>query len=286
MPAASSIVPEPTRPVPPPAAARSEPQLPAADGLRPFPILEEVARPPYKLHPLRHIAVATFLLGPGAGLLLLGVNFARLGRKAAVVGTIVFALLTLLVLFTVALFTNSVVPNFILSLPLFLLLLGAGKLLQGSAYEAHLDRGGLAASGGESTGVALLGFALFFALAFGGGFLLDLVEPRGLGEKVAFVGGEEVYYSGGVTQGEASAVGVRLQLAGFFNGHDAKTVVLKREKGRVVVSFVILPFAFQDPEILQFFSDFRQELSQQVFGGQAVEIRLCDEYLRVKKTLP
>jgi hypothetical protein len=81
-------------------------------------------------------------------------------------------------------------------------------------------------------------------------------------------------------------VGQSLQAAGFFDGRGGKTVLLGREGDRIVVSFVVRPSTVNNPQHLQFFRDFAQELSQQVFAGRPVVIRLCDEHLNVRKTLP
>jgi len=214
------------------------------------------------------------------------VNFYRLGRWAAVWGTLVVALLTLVGLLALTVVTNSILPSIGMSVPLFILLWVAAKGLQGGAYEEHLNKGGEAASGGAAAGIGLLGLGLFVLLGMGGGLLWDLVWQARLGDKLTFGSGEEVYYARGATQAEAAQVGRHLQAVGFFDGRSPKTVLLAREGPRTVVSFVVLKHALSDPQVLQFFRDFGRELSQQDFGGRPVEIRLCDEHLNIQKTLP
>jgi hypothetical protein len=182
--------------------------------------------------------------------------------------------------------TNSVLPSFALAVPLFFLLWGAARVLQGGAYEQHLDKGGEPASGGATFGIGLLGLVLFLVFWMGGVALYQSAWQASLGEKETFGPGEEVYYAGRVTKAEARQVGQRLQAAGFFDGRGAKTVLLTREDGRIIVSFVVLKHAVGNPEVLQFFQEFCRELSQQVFGGSPVVVRLCDEHLQVHKTLP
>jgi hypothetical protein len=285
-----SLAPESDRPAaPPPRFPEYTEELPqdqVGTGRPRWSRLDDVARPQYKLHPPAHVAVATFLLGPGAGFLLLMVNFYRLGRQAAVWGTLAALLLTVVVLLAVEVSADSPLPVFALALPMFLILWVAAKVLQGGAYEEHLRRGGESASGGAAAGIGLLGLGLFFALAIGGGMLYEVGWHAGLGEKLTFGPGEEVYYAKGVTQADANKVGQRLKAEGFFDGGGAKTVLLSRQGGRPIVSFVIRQEALNNPQVLQFFRELSRQLSQEVFAGQPVEIRLCDEYLHVKKTLP
>jgi hypothetical protein len=95
-----------------------------------------------------------------------------------------------------------------------------------------------------------------------------------------------LYYSGGVTQAEATSVGQRLQAEGFFDGRGAKTVLLSREGGKTVATFVVRKDAVNDPQVLEAYREFARQLSQDIFAGQPVEIHLCDEHLNVQKKLP
>jgi hypothetical protein len=58
-------------------------------------------------------------------------------------------------------------------------------------------------------------------------------------------------------------------------GH-GKTVQLSREGDVYVVSFVVVDVGWDDPEFLEELRELRGRLSRDVFGGQPVEVRLCE----------
>ena len=72
----------------------------------------------------------------------------------------------------------------------------------------------------------------------------------------------------------------------FFDGQGAKTVQVSRADGKVIVSFVVLRTALNNPEALTWFRELARGLSQEVFEGVPVKIHLCDETLKVMKTVP
>jgi hypothetical protein len=241
--------------------------------------------PTYRLYSPRQVALVAFLLGPMGGLLLMALNYRRLGKRAAAAGVIVVALLLVAALLAVILATPDSAPVFVLGVPVFLAVWVAVKVLQGGLYDAHLVRGGESGSTGAALGIGLLGLLLNLGLLFGGAIVYELICGEGLGEKIDYGNGEEVYYTGGVTHEEAARLGRVLQTTGFFNGRGAKSVQASRAGGRLVVSFVVQAWAVGDVKARQAF-DFLQRAISEEFGGQPVEVRLCDENLKVLKTLP
>jgi hypothetical protein len=215
----------------------------------------------------------------------MAINYFRLGKAAAGWKTV-----AVLVLVSVALLAFAVVvPDtpfiFLVGIPLFVVLWIAAKVLQGPAYDEHLRHGGRAASGGSAVGFGLLGMLLYLGIVLGGGFLYDILFTGGLGEKLVYGRGEELYYKG-VPKEDADRLGRFLQAQGYFNNQGGKTVVLAREEGRLIMSIVLVANSWNNPQAIQEFRQFSQMISQQVFSGQPVQIRLCDEHLRVQRTLP
>jgi hypothetical protein len=243
----------------------------------------ELRRLPFKLYSPGQVAGVTFLLGPVGGFLLMALNYHRLGKGLAAGATLVVGFVTIVALLALAFAMPDSFPTVLLGLPVFLVLWVAAKVLQGGAYDAHLRVGGEKASTLAAVGIGVLGLALHLGFTFGAAFLLE--GEWGLGEKIDYGGGEEVYYSGGVTRDEASRVGSVLRRAGYFDGQGGKTVVLRREGNRLVVSFVVLAWAVDAPQAQQEMRAI-QSLIRQELGGRPVEVRLCDENLRVKRTLP
>jgi hypothetical protein len=246
--------------------------------------MDDVRLPPYRLHSPGQVALITFLLGPVGGLLLLAVNYYRLGKSGAVWATVVFALFLSGAMLAVAIASTTGAPMALFGLTLFLVLWGGAAGLQGDTFKAHLRRGGDPASFGAALGLGLLGLLLLGGIIIGGVAVHEVVFNSGLGEKRVFGPGEEVYYQA-VPREDADRLGQFLQREGFFDGRGPKTVVLKREGGSLVVAFVVNAAAVKKPQVIQEFREFGRQLSQQVFGGQPVEIHLCDEYLSVLSTV-
>jgi hypothetical protein len=214
---------------------------------------------------------------------MLAANFYRLGRRAACWVTVAVGILLVVALLAISDALPDSPGRFLLGLPVWLGLYMAARLLQGDAYEAHLRQGGQQAGGGSAAGIGLLGLVLFLGMVFGGSVLWQGLL---MGSKIDFGGGEEIYYTGGIQEAEVRRVGNVLKRNQFFDGRGAKTVKVSREAGRVIVSFVVIPRAWTDPQVLAAFRDIGQEISQDVFHGEPVTVHLCDENLAVKKSLP
>jgi hypothetical protein len=144
--------------------------------------------------------------------------------------------------------------------------------------EAHLER--LRKQGGTNLPASLGLFVLFVGL--------NVAVPVGLeslsfsdfclGTKLTFNNGE-LYYKSSVSPQEAQKLGQYLVGAGFFDGKP-KTVQLDRSGNKVEFRMVVLSGRDQDPHFNQTVKQFAVELSRNVFDGVAVDIHLCDQYLK------
>jgi hypothetical protein len=273
-------------------AASAEPGSPeyAASPLPPAPAEwlpeePEVRRPGYKLFSPGSIARVAFLAGPVGAFILLALNFWRMGKRGAAWTTIALGLLTLGVLVVIIIALPESVPSFLIGLPLFLALWIAARALQGDAYEAHQRAGGATASGWVAAGIALMGVVLFLGLWLGSFLVYDLTFYSGLGSKIDFGAGEEVYYATGVTEADARALGAFLRETGFFNGRGPKSVRLARDGDRLVLSVIVQEWVLRDWGVQQEIRTMGQQASQRAFGGRPVVVELCDEYFQVKKKL-
>jgi hypothetical protein len=199
--------------------------------------------------------------------------------------TIACGLLTTAALAAISFALPESFPGFLIGLPLFLVLWGAARSLQGGAYDAHLRQGGEPASGWTAVGFAVLGLGLYFAVFLGAFLVYDLSFNANLGQKIDCGGGEEIYYTKGATEADARALAESLRGVGFFDGQTPKSVRVSRDGDRVVVSFIVQEWVLKDLEVQQQFRTIGQQASQQAFGGRPVAVELCDDYFTVKKRL-
>src|SRR5262249_51694600 len=107
----------------------------------------------------------------------------------------------------------------------------------------------------------------------------------GLGTRIDFGGGQEVFYTQGATEADARALGAYLRQAGVFDGRRPMSFLVARDGNLVVVSMIIADKELNDPDAERDFREFGQEASQQAFGGRPVEVRLCDEQFTVKRRI-
>ena len=123
--------------------------------------------------------------------------------------------------------------------------------------------------------------ATFLIIAFGAA---AVYERHSFGPKIEFGGGQGVYYNDGATQADAWALGTFLKRDGFFNGQGA-SVRVSRPRGRLVIDFIVQDWVLKDAGAQRETKLLGQDAAQQAFGGEPVEVHLCDEFFRVKKKL-
>jgi hypothetical protein len=248
----------------------------------PTPEAPDLVRPNYRLSPPGQIGVIAFLGGPMAGVLLMARNYARLGRLAASWLTVLIGLTVT----AVAVGLSTAHPEgqglspIVLAAPLWLGTYLAARLLQGSAYEEHLRRGGE-----QLTGLVVLGaLVLGIGLTLGGAWAFALLYESALGDqRLAVSPVEEVLYSRDVTEAEANTLARVFRQEGIFNGQGEKSVKLGKEGDTWVISVILLD-GFDDPQTIAEFRALAARVSQ-ALGGRPVRIELCDQWLKPKRTL-
>jgi hypothetical protein len=252
---------------------------------RPLVLFPEVSRPAYRLFSPGQIGLVAFLFGPGGGLLPLGINYYRLGKAAATWMTVGVGLVIVAGFFALGISVPESFPFICVGFVLFLILWAAAWGLQGNTYQAHLRNGGQSASGLAVLVTGVLGLGLFLGAMFGSSLLYEPIFFASLGQKITFGRQEELYFKGGVTRAEANLLGRLLQEAGYFNGNGGKTVQVSREGSRFVIAFVVARRTWEDARIHEGFRTLASLASEKVFDGRLVEVRLCDENMRVREKL-
>jgi hypothetical protein len=147
--------------------------------------------------------------------------------------------------------------------------------------ELRKGRGGIAKK-------YLLGLVVVAALFGGILFLLHSIEYRpshsqdGLsGDRVVLGAAsvEEVYYDDGATEADARRLGEFFLKAGYFDGHTPASAQVLRTADGYAVSMVMRWGNWDNPLVVAEIRGIIPRLSQEVFGGAPVEVRLCHSVL-------
>jgi hypothetical protein len=110
-------------------------------------------------------------------------------------------------------------------------------------------------------------------------------SQESFGKKIDFGSGQEVYFTKGATEADARAFGAFLRNSGYFNGRGPKAVRVSRDGNPIVVSFIVQQWVLNDLQTQLGFYTLGQQAAEQAFGGEPVDVHLCDEYFRVKKRM-
>ncbi len=92
----------------------------------------------------------------------------------------------------------------------------------------------------------------------------------------------ELYYTKGVTEAEANALGEYLLRSGFDNG-ERKTVQISKPGKTYEFRMVVKKGIEDQQEYNTLFRQFAAAISKDVFNGADVEMHACDEQLKTLK---
>lgn len=98
------------------------------------------------------------------------------------------------------------------------------------------------------------------------------------GTKLEFNGGE-LYYTDKVSEQEAKKLGEYLVKQEFFDGRE-KTVQLDKSGSTYQFRMVVQKEKQNDEATKEMMKTFAGQLSDDVFGGAATEVHMCDEQLK------
>src|SRR5579862_1094441 len=194
--------------------------------------------PPFKLFDSTSVAIATLLGSPVAGTLLMGINYHRLGKGGKAAAAIVIGLVATIV----AIIFGNLVPyafSSAVAIGLLLTTRSCAQALQGPAVSEHVAQGGRLGSRWAATGIGVA----FLAAIFGVIFLVTFArqtKQQTMSENAKVIIGtkDAVYYSGSAREQDAKALGDKLKEIEYFADRGV-TVLLSKEKGHFVVSFVV-----------------------------------------------
>lgn len=242
--------------------------------------------PSYRLYSPGDVGLAAFLGGFLAGCLVLASNFWNLKKYVSFWLTMVMGLVVTVPFAMVLVHggeLNKVGP--VIAIFSVMVLYNLARIFQGNDFETHLKLGGEKASFWKMFGLAMVGLAAFLGLAFLVIVPSEMFITPGLGQRLALPTGDEIYYSRGITKGEADKLGQYLfEIQYIGQGHRA-TVCIAKEQDVVVVSFVLANQAWDNLIVRDDFRKIQKDLKQMVFPGMDLEIRLCDQTLTPQYTL-
>jgi hypothetical protein len=113
----------------------------------------------------------------------------------------------------------------------------------------------------------------------------SLLVNESLGRCLVVSPREEIYYRD-VKEDEARQLGELLKQLQHFNGQGPCAVLVAREAGEVKLTLVVLEGIWNDEEAVRHCQALGWQIRRQVFGNEALEMRLADQRLRIKKALP
>jgi hypothetical protein len=223
------------------------------------------------------VLLAGIIGTPLAGCLLLAWNFAAAGRRsAAALVVLAGALLSgALILYLYGAFVTLEAWAIVSFAPVVGVFVAALLLQAAGAWGK-----GRPASWGAAVGCGVLGLVLQLGAGYGYDSLF-----RSLWPPVEFGGGEEVVYFGGATEADARRVGEVLQQEKLFDGSSGWSVQVGKSGGTYQVAFTLKWGAWDEPELVADYERLRARLAQEAFGGQPVEIHLCNELYITMKVL-
>ncbi len=253
----------------------------------------EVA-PPYKLFRPLHIALASFLGTPltGAGLFaynqikLQKPNYATISISCGIIITAIIAVIAA-VMYTsrMQLTMNLLFGSFIMA-PTMLLI---ARAYLKRALIAHEQKGGqlfstkTAAIAGLSSAAAITTVYMVISLIVVP-VVTGIFESNELGERVRFGDNSDVYYTSGVTNNEAQALGTYLEDMGY-GIYGGATVQLQKLDDTYILSCVVQKNSWNDEDTVSGLRDLGVSIAEELLPGRRIEVHICDSLMVVHKKI-
>jgi hypothetical protein len=154
---------------------------------------------------------------------------------------------------------------------------------QGEKIKAHVAAGGKVHSGGRVLGVGLAGLVLTVVPVIAYVYLSDPVFTAQV-KKYGNLGHEIYYKKSDLSEQEVDALASALSAVGFFDETQQKSVYAKKENAAFVIMIPLVDNAWNDPEAVKYFEQFRSEVQNHFSGGKII-IDLCEDISSVKKRI-
>lgn len=241
--------------------------------------ISQPTAPAYTLFDSRSVALATFFGTPAAGATLMAVNDRRLGRAGRALTILILGIAVT----AAAILVGWNIPQAGASILALLLMFGMARIalsVQGKAVTDHAARGGKLASKWAAFAVGIAWLVVLFAIVYTSLYLPAYRFEHG--PKVVMGSKDEVYYTGTATESEAQALGNILKSNGYFSDKGV-TVLLDKSATATVVSFVVKPGIWDQPDMVASFDEMGREIAP-VVGGFPIQVRLINKERDLKNT--
>jgi hypothetical protein len=269
-----------SNPFPPPPPPPNAPQYAqqyapqAAQAPSMWGVSQQFGEPRYKLFDVGNITLASFLGGPLAGSILLGLNYQRLGDQ----GKAWSSYLCGAAVMAAAAGLGFVIPHGVqypIAIGLIVAMRQVAERLQGPAISKHVDAGGKLATKWIGFGVGMAFLTLVMGLV-----LLPLL-PSLTKTKVTIGSSDQIYYAGTATKDEAQALGDSLKTQGLLQDQGAN-VFLKKESDGTTISIILKEGMWNKPGMLETFEDIFRRAAPTV-GGMPIHVKLLNGEKEVQK---
>ncbi len=147
---------------------------------------------------------------------------------------------------------------------------------QAKIFENHLKNGGKKAS----YIVPTLASIVFAAL-----ILLSAIYSANIPEQKLLFKGNELYYTERIPKQDVEKLGIYLSEQGFFNENRKASVKIDKLSNTYKLSLIIDKTRIEDRGLEQSAKDMINELCQNVFNDNKVEIVFCDNVFKPLKTI-
>ena len=236
-----------------------------------------------KLHTVGGITLATFLGSPLAGAIAMALNYRRSGNRRAARKAVLWGIVGTAALIAVSFLLPQSFHATPIALASILSMRQLAKSLQGAMLQQHKAAGGITASMWRSAGLGLLVLAAVAVVLFAA-IAVDvwIFEPMRMGTRVEITAHEEIYYSGTATEADARKLGEALKQIGWFGSTAEKTVLLEKKPTGTVISLVVGPAAWQDPNAHTVLAELADELAPAI-GGKPITMRFVDVELQTQR---
>lgn len=236
--------------------------------------------PAYALFDSASVTLATFFGTPIAGSILMAVNYRRLGKEVnAAVAFLAGLTATILVIISGNFIPSTYTSG--LAIVLVVAMRAIAQAVQGQAVQQHVSQGGKLGSRWAAFGI---GAGVLVAIAVGVFAIVFGFQLASLSASKVTIGAKDVVeYSGSATKEDAQTLGEKLKQIGYLSDRGV-TVILSKDKGETVVSFVVREGAWNQPEMISGFEDIGRQIAPSI-GGFPIKVRLTDTSRETKKEM-